>query len=740
MDISADTSPPESELLRVLQTSPFFRKFPEEWLGLLSHGSERIPFAAGELIHPAGSISGRLYLIARGEVEVFCGETEQEREIIGSARPGALFGTGPVTNEPELASYRAAGAVETWAWDRERLNLLRRTAPALTEQLSCRVSILHRQRELLRVLGRSSIFGNTSPALLGRLLEAATLAKFTAGENICRQGEEGEYFFLVVQGEVEVVRASPECDSPQVLAVLRRGDCFGEISLLEHSARNASVSATVDSEVLIISKREFEILYRSCASFRRNIHAVEHERLRTFQPTETAEPVWLVTHCAFKPEMLSHFLRQALSGNGAKVLVLRIDDSSQEQPHHVNGSPEVELEAVHPGALTAEAVARKGFDYVLCYSAPSSARTASRVLQDLNPTILFITDNFAHHLPEEIGSGHIVHYVQLLDSTSSCVAWGEARRGALRAAIPSAALEQARNLSELPEEARSFFYRLARLLARQRVGVALGGGGAWGWAHCALLRGLHCIGIPVDLVAGVSFGSIVGAFYASQRLAGLDRLTSVMPELSRALFPAPITTLPARRFLARYLAAGRLEELDVPFMPVAVDIRTGAEKIFRSGPIFEAVRASCSFPGVLAPAVSGEIRYIDACVKNNVPASCLLEEGIDFVIASNVVPPPSVMLPSSSESPVKRMLARLSPVSRLRDTLRSMQLMLSGEGSRQASLAAVTFAPDLSEFGFTEVKRGAEVIKRAEAQLPRVLEEISDSFRAFCSANPRHRS
>jgi len=210
-----------------------------------------------------------------------------------------------------------------------------------------------------------------------------------------------------------------------------------------------------------------------------------------------------------------------------------------------------------------------------------------------------------------------------------------------------------------------------------------------------------------------------------------------MPQLARAFFPSPITTIPLGRFLARHLPTGRLEELSMAFMPIAVDIRTGAEKVFRSGPIGDAVRASCSFPGLIAPAVSGKVRYVDACIKDNVPASCLLEEGIDFVVASNVVPPPTVM-PPLGETTLHRILAALSPLSRVRDTIRSMQLMLNDTGSRQASLAAVTFAPNLAEFAITEIKRGAEVIERAEAQLPRFLDDVSDSYRAFCSANPHH--
>jgi NTE family protein len=383
-------------------------------------------------------------------------------------------------------------------------------------------------------------------------------------------------------------------------------------------------------------------------------------------------------------------------------------------------------------------VAKRGVDYVLCYGDGAESR-APVALQELNPTLLVIAEDLARDLPDVIDPGQLVHYVQLADSTRvSNVRWGQAPRGTTRAAIPLGAVREARDVDDLPDSSRAFFFRLARMVARQRVGVALGGGGAWGWAHCALLRGLHRAGIPVDVVAGASFGSVVGAFYASEGVAGVDRLVAAMPQLARAFFPSPLTTIPLGRFLGRHLPRGRLEELNLAFMPIAVDIRTGAEKVFRSGPIADAVRASCSFPGLIAPAIAGKVRYVDACIKDNVPASCLLDEGIDFVVASNVVPPPSVVAPSSSDTAAGRFLARFSPLSRVRDTIRSMQLMLNDTGSRQASLAAVTFAPNLAEFAITEIKRGVEVIERAEAQLPRFLDEVSDAYRAFCSAEPRH--
>lgn len=728
-------SAPRPALVKLLAASPAFRELPEYWIDLLSRSAERVPFAAGQRIESAGQVADRLYVVASGTVEVFTGETEEEREVIVSALPGAVLGRGPVTNEPELASSRAATDVETWAWGRRRLAVLWQAAPTLEDQLRCRLSILGRQRELLQLLGRSTLFGGIGPALLRRLLEATTLAKFAAGECICKEGEPGDYFFLIVQGEVEVVRTTAEQPVPVVVNVLRRGDCFGEVALLEHAARNATVITLRDSELLLIGRRDFDLLCRSSGSFRRGVRAVGDERIRIAEPTETPEPVWLLNRSAFTSARLMALLSQALHSTGARVRVLEVGDTRQRHvptPHHLTG---IELETVHPDSLTPEMVARRGFDYLLSYGVDAGSAPPP-ALQALSPTMLAIGGHGARAFADEIGPGQAVHHVQLVDSTSAPLVWpGHAPRGTMRAAIPRAACDDARDLRDLPEASRAVFIRLARMVARQRVGVALGGGGAWGWAHCALLRGLHRTGIPIDVVAGASFGSVVGAFYASEGLAGVDRLISLMPQLARAFLPAPITTIPVGRFLSRHLPTGRLEELPMPFLPVAVDIRTGAEKVFRSGPIATAVRASCSFPGLIAPAVSGKVRYVDACVKDNVPASCLLDEGIDFVVASQVVPPPSVMS-SSRETAAGRILARFSPLSRVRDAVRSMQLMLNDAGRRQSSLAAVTFAPDLAEFAITEIRRGDEVIARAEAQLPRFLDEVSDAYRAFCPINP----
>src|SRR5207245_10937726 len=104
---------------------------------------------------------------------------------------------------------------------------------------------------------------------------------------------------------------------------------------------------------------------------------------------------------------------------------------------------------------------------------------------------------------------------------------------------------------------------------------------------------------------GVGGGGVVGAFYASQGLNGLDRLVDAKLELSAAALAAIGTTSSVGLFLRRHIPETRLEELPLPFATVAVEARTGREKVFRYGSLSTAVRASCSLPGVFRPSLLG---------------------------------------------------------------------------------------------------------------------------------------
>ncbi|MDY0149722.1 MAG: patatin-like phospholipase family protein [Kiritimatiellia bacterium] len=143
----------------------------------------------------------------------------------------------------------------------------------------------------------------------------------------------------------------------------------------------------------------------------------------------------------------------------------------------------------------------------------------------------------------------------------------------------------------------------------KRVGLALGSGGARGWAHLGVLEVLKEKGVAVDRVAGVSMGAAVGAFFAAGRSPVLrdlavnldwNRLRQFFWEIS--LSRSGLTD--GKRLLeetANLLGASAFEELGLPMRAVATDLATGGEVVLAAGDLLQALRASISIPGLFSP-------------------------------------------------------------------------------------------------------------------------------------------
>jgi len=158
--------------------------------------------------------------------------------------------------------------------------------------------------------------------------------------------------------------------------------------------------------------------------------------------------------------------------------------------------------------------------------------------------------------------------------------------------------------------------------------LALGGGGARGLAHIGVLEVLAEHGLPVRAVVGTSIGAEIGAFLA----AGMSvaEMTSVATSLDwklvlRLFFPdlhagGLVSGERILSWLADKLGAARVEDLSLPFAAVATDLERGEEVVLDRGPLVEAVRASVSLPGTLAPFRLGGRLLVDGGVVNQVPA------------------------------------------------------------------------------------------------------------------------
>jgi len=179
------------------------------------------------------------------------------------------------------------------------------------------------------------------------------------------------------------------------------------------------------------------------------------------------------------------------------------------------------------------------------------------------------------------------------------------------------------------------------------VGLALGGGSARGFAHIGVLQALDEAQIPIQVVAGTSAGSLVGAFYAAgftpwkmQEVALKVRDIDVA-DLSSGNKRGMIGGAALRRLVNGFLDNRPIERLPKRFAAVATDLATGEKVAIRRGDTGAAVVASCSIPGVFVPALFEGRELVDGGLTSPVPVSVAREMGADTVIAVDVGGPPS---------------------------------------------------------------------------------------------------
>jgi NTE family protein len=173
------------------------------------------------------------------------------------------------------------------------------------------------------------------------------------------------------------------------------------------------------------------------------------------------------------------------------------------------------------------------------------------------------------------------------------------------------------------------------------IGLALGGGFARGIAHVGILKVFETENIPIRYIAGTSVGALIGAAYCSgvtpdelEQIASRVRFRDLARwTLSRYGFA---TNLRMIGFLDRILKVKTFEELRIPLAITATDFNTGEGVVFRSGPLAEAVRASCAYPGVFLPvSVNGRL-LVDGMLAHSLPSQPVRDMGADKVIAVNL--------------------------------------------------------------------------------------------------------
>lgn len=178
-----------------------------------------------------------------------------------------------------------------------------------------------------------------------------------------------------------------------------------------------------------------------------------------------------------------------------------------------------------------------------------------------------------------------------------------------------------------------------------KIGIALGGGGAKGFAHIGILRVLEERGIVPDLVSGTSMGALIGALYCLHDGIGeVEKLALEFENADLGRYLAPklrvsglVSEGKVRDFLISVFKDRNIEDLRRPFFCTATDILNGDEVVFARGNLVDAVMSSISIP-VVFPANRHQGRYlVDGGLVDLVPVRILKKRGAGYTIAANVL-------------------------------------------------------------------------------------------------------
>ncbi|MCB8958830.1 MAG: patatin-like phospholipase family protein [Ardenticatenales bacterium] len=181
-------------------------------------------------------------------------------------------------------------------------------------------------------------------------------------------------------------------------------------------------------------------------------------------------------------------------------------------------------------------------------------------------------------------------------------------------------------------------------MGTRKIGLALSGGVVRGMAHLGVLTVLHCHGIEIDVVAGTSAGSIMGAMVAAgytpaeiqQMSLDLGWRTAVRPVWPRDGF---FSMGGLEKLFLDLIGDIDFADLELPFAAVAMDINSGEEVVITEGRLAPAVMASCSVPGFFTPVHLNGRALTDGGIINNLPVTAARDLGADFVIGVDIFEP-----------------------------------------------------------------------------------------------------
>ncbi len=606
-----------------LEGVPLLHDLPAPTLEALAAGMRLVRLTAGDLLVRQDDEGDEIFVILRGDLEAFREEPGRPDQVLTLLGPGDVVGELAVrAGGRRTASVRARTAATLGAVHRATLEVLFRGDPELALRLTELSARRLRRSQLADYLARR--FGAIEPSVIDDVEREATWVALAAGDVLFHQGDPGDALYILLSGRLRVVH-DEGTPGERVLADVGRGETVGEIALVTHAERSATVYAVRDSHLARLSHAAFTRLTGRYPAAMLQITRLLGVRLQ--QTSAGAERVragslsLALVPC--RPDVALHGLAgalvDALETIGPTALLTRASVEAA-----LGGSIPSEGSQGVDGLRLAQWIDEQETQrrYLVYVADPEWSAWTARAVQQAD-RVLLVADATADPDPGPLERRLLAGWSASRSPHLTLVLLHPPGTGAPRDTARWRVARRVDDHVHVRAGAAGDIGRLARIVSGNAVGLVLGGGGARGFAHVGVLRACEELGIPVDMIGGTSSGAIFAAMPAMG--LGAAEILEQSAEPFRAVLDLtpPIVSLAAggrvTRSIRAFFGDRQIEDLWLPYFCMAANLTRADQVVQDDGPLADAIRATVSLPGVFPPVYRDGDLLVDGGLLNNLP-------------------------------------------------------------------------------------------------------------------------
>ncbi len=600
---------------------------------------EKVDVRAGERLLTKGETARAVYVIVDGTLRATA-EREDGTEFTLSE-----FGQGEIAGEMAIlagggvysASVSAAQDSVLVRVPRSTFEHLLKTSPQVVQELSD--GIRRRIARSQLALGLTRLFGPLQESVLRYVESRVQWVRLQAGETLFSEGDSGQDLYFVLGGRLRAMAGG------RVLSEMSRGESIGEIALLTGEPRTATVVAVRDSELVRISRETFEEIVHKYPKVMQVIAGIVVRRLRAKERASGAHAggLCIAVMAIGTAGSTADFTEQLVKALGNIGPTLHLSGKRIDALLNQPGIADSSRDDVAGMRLTAWLEEQESqYRFLVCEAASSPSGWTLRCLRQADEILLMAqagSDPEPSRTEKALLGGHDAvskarQTLILLHPDGSRVPAGTERWFNGRTVQRHFHIRQ-----NQPED----FARAARCLTGQAIGVVFGGGGARGLAHIGVIRAMREAGVPIDMIGGTSMGAVIagalGMGFDWQEILEISR-TGWLRHKPHKEYTLPFISLIRTRVLDRWAKEvygdTDIADMWLNFYCVSCNLTTSQTVILEHGPLWKAVRASSSLPGVFVPVLREGNVFVDGAIVNNLPGDVMRKRSCQKVIVVDV--------------------------------------------------------------------------------------------------------